>query len=430
MSAKPLTEAERLELSGHIANIEAIGINKVKLGLEAVASLVDEMNLRPINIPVISVAGTNGKGSTVASLHKLAKLNKLKLASFTSPHLFSFNERISFNESAISDGLLLEAFRAVSRYPQSSELTYFEWSFILALYAFKVSELDLIVLEVGLGGRLDATNVIDATLAIITSIGLDHMDFLGESLEEIGFEKAGVFRANGIVVCAEESPPKSLTQHAKKLKTRFLQQGVNYTLCENSQGWSVQSDRLSYRFSSKPKLKLSNLAAALIAWHELALPFDQATLNKHLTDFSLPFRQQWLKGGKKILLDVAHNEQSISHLLKTLTNLKGKVTLIFSMLENKSMSDCIDLLQSRVDNWHIVPLKGPRARSLSEMKKAFTETSIDQQKLEFHSSLRQAFQRASSQVCGNDVMVICGSFLLISQLAKEVPSLELENNCG
>ncbi len=424
-----LEESRPKILADWLEKLDKLDINVIKLGLEGVQALVDDLNLRPKCQPVISVAGTNGKGSTVKALQVLAKLMNKTIGSFTSPHLFSFNERICFNGTPISDELLNEAFSAINEHPKSSQLTYFEWSFLCALFAFKKFQPELIVLEVGLGGRLDATNVIDADLAIITSIGLDHMDFLGETLEEIGFEKAGVFRANKMVVCQEPSPPESMLSHARALKTDFIQQGIDYSYTESNSSWYYQFEKKQYNFTSLPAIKLSNLVAAMTAWQKLGLELDFHKVEAGMAGFKLSFRQEWFLNGQ-LLIDVAHNEQSMSHLAKELSKITGKVNVIFSMLKNKAMDECIRLLDKQVNQWFLVELPPPRGRSLKDMAGVFKKSEIPASKVHYCGSVARAYQQASSQTPENDVMVACGSFLLVTELLKQVPSLVLENCSG
>lgn len=392
---------------------------KICLGLNKVKEVAMALDLMPEDkTQVVIIAGTNGKGSTAKTLTHLAKTFSVSVGTFTSPHLYQFNERIALNGTPASDKLINEAFDLVSQHQKAKALSYFEWSVLVAMAVFKKQKLALWVLEVGLGGRLDATNIVDANLAIITGIGFDHMDYLGETLEEIALEKAGVFRKGQKIVCADTFVNSVFIDKAKNLAAKIYLQNQDFCLSEEAKGLYYQDNHQSFSLLAQPKLKLSNIAIALKAWLLLGFDFDAAAFTKSMASLSLPFRQQWLSD--KLLLDASHNEQSVAYLADTLKKLPNKVDMVFSMLKDKEILPCLKQLKAVVKSWYVAPCQNIRTKTVDELRQDFQQAGIE--KVTYCKTAKAAFLAATSQTNGIDVIVVAGSFFFTSEIAAFIES--------
>ena len=354
---------------------ETLNPAEIDLGLDRVASVLSQAELPcSFNCPLIAVAGTNGKGSVVAMLEAIAMAAGLNVCSYTSPHIFYYNERIRINAQAVNDDDLCKAFEYIDQARGDIPLTYFEFGTLAALYLFFRQQPDLVILEVGLGGRLDAVNIMDADVSVLTSIAIDHVDWLGEDRESIGYEKAGIFRPGKTVICGDASPPDSVIEHAQKLACEFIRSARDYEVLNVSGNskylddhWTLQSIYGDIVSLPKPLLagefQKSNAATAILALqalqkqHRLCLQpgrLEQA-IAAGLRNISLPGRFQQVNPQPPVYVDVAHNPQAAlalaSQLKQTQTAAHNKTWAIVAMLADKDVKGVIDNISSSIDVW-------------------------------------------------------------------------------
>ena len=289
-------------LAGWLNWQEGLHPKKIDLGLERVADVASRLGTLQLEQTVITVAGTNGKGSSVAFLESILSAAGYRVGTYTSPHLFRYNERIRINSHEVDDAALCEAFAAVDEARGTSTLSYFEFGTLAALQLFSQAPLDIVVLEVGLGGRLDAVNIIDATVALVTSVGIDHCAWLGTDRESIGREKAGIFRATRPAICSDPAPPASVEKHAQKIGADWYCLGQAYDYTEEPGGWTWRGAGRALEALPCPSLpgkhQLNNAAGVLMALELLSgqHPVTRAAIEQGLQSVSLPGRCQVVAG--------------------------------------------------------------------------------------------------------------------------------------
>ncbi len=386
---------------------------EVDLGLERVKSVAKQMDLLEPAPLVLTVAGTNGKGSSVAMLVSILSEAGFQVGSYTSPHIQRFNERIQINQKPVKDYAIVHAFDAIEKARGSTKLTYFEFSTLAALSIFKQSNLDVVVLEVGLGGRLDAVNIVDAHAALITAIDIDHIDWLGDDREKIAIEKAGVMRANRFAVCSDSNPPQSLEKYAADNHVELFQLGQAFSYNNESQSqaviikgipnWSWQNhalDLIGFNDSGKEPIELaypnlkgefqlqnaSGVVALILAlWSKNQLPYEISpagmvqAINHGLQKARHPGRLQekWVNN-QYWLIDVAHNPQSAGVLVDFLEQTDQRsFTAIFSVLKDKDSLPMVKALKPFVNRWLIADLDNPRSMSLQELTDLLENAGVE-----------------------------------------------------
>ncbi len=410
---------EALSLDQWLTLLENRHADEVQLGLQRVRAVASRLSLCDLgSCVVITVAGTNGKGSTVASLEAIYVAAGFRVGSYTSPHLFQFNERIRVNKQCISDESLTHAFGLLEMTRGDIHLTYFEMTTLAALYHFKQSNLDVVILEVGMGGRLDATNIIDADLAIITTIDLDHQAYLGNTVEAIGYEKAGILRPHQLFIYADENPPMSVLEQAALLNTRTYVLGREYFFTKTPDNICILRENKPLLTLPRPDINPKAVAAAIMASElivdKLALNSSQYALA--MQTISLFGRQQIMSGPVARLFDVAHNPQAVSLLAKRISGhlLTGKVHAVFSALKDKDLCGLIRPMLSLVDHWYLGVLSGKRAASPLALFEGFPED--DKTKVSCFDNPVLAYEAAMTQAKLGDIIVVYGSFLTVSAI--------------
>lgn len=407
-------------LSDWLSYLESRHFVAIQMGLDRVRRVAEALDLSAPHAKVITVAGTNGKGSTVAALTTLYHAAGYSVGTYTSPHLLAFNERICVDQIPISDQDLCLAFKTIHAVPESQCLTYFEMTTLAALWHFKQISLDIIILEVGMGGRLDATNIIDADAVIITTIDLDHQAFLGNTKEAIAYEKAGVMRSKQHMIYADFDSPESIRKFAKIIGANDHYLGFDYT-------YDVQNDIFVLSLSTgerfelpKPRLNLKAMAAALTMTfclnEQLPMTMDQRV--SAIRSVYLPGRldQKMDKKGVHYLFDVAHNPQAVGLLADYLEKNKkdGQVYAIFSGLKDKDLSGLIKPFETLVDEWYPALLTGERAANKKILQMVFDETI--KQVPECYDEPISAFDAARSKAKAGDWIVVYGSFLTVGPI--------------
>lgn len=394
----------------------------IDLTLQRVAAVWRSMGAVPPADVVITVAGTNGKGSCVAYLENIFRSAGYRVGAYTSPHLMRYNERVRIGGSEATDAQLCAAFERVDRARGDNTLTYFEFGTLAALDCFSQAKLDVAVLEVGLGGRLDAVNIVAADVALITSIGIDHTEWLGPDREHIGFEKAGVFRPQRPAVCGDPEPPASLVNHAAALGAPLYILGREFNFESDPAAWTWRGPQSAVRGGlGYPQLRgarqLQNAAAVVMVLELLKtqLPVPQSALRQGLVDAFLPGRFQVLPIQPTTILDVAHNPDAATTLAASLRQhaCTGRTLAVFAMLGDKDMVSVVRALDEEIDEWHCAPLAVPRGASALQLAAAL-DAAQPRGLVHMHPAVPEAFRSAKLRAQPEDRIVVFGSFYTVS----------------
>ncbi|MBI3044279.1 MAG: bifunctional tetrahydrofolate synthase/dihydrofolate synthase [Betaproteobacteria bacterium] len=410
-------------LADWLAYIERLHPQAIALGLERVQRVKRALGLAPA-FPLITVGGTNGKGSVCAMLEGILHLAGYRVGCYTSPHLLRYNERVRVSRTEASNADLVRAFTAVERARGAVPLTYFEMGTLAAMWLLARSRLDAAVLEVGLGGRLDAVNVFDADCAVITSVDIDHVDFLGGDREAIGFEKAGIFRAGKPAVCGDPAPPASLDRHARETGARLLRIGVDFGATPRGREWQYWGPRGKRGALPYPALRgtcqLGNAATAIAALDCLRerLPVAVTDLRAGLLRSEIPGRFQVLPGRPAVILDVAHNPQAARSLAASLAAMgrAGRTLAVFAMLKDKDIAGVIDAMKSRVAHWFIAGLGGTRGADVGAIERALILARVIA--ITPCHDVAAAYAQACDMATENDRIVVFGSFYTVAAVMQ------------
>lgn len=420
----PATLAGWLELLDHRHG------KPIQLGLDRVAGVLAGMADRSDAV-IITVGGTNGKGSTCAMLEAILIAGGYRVGCYTSPHLLRYNERVRINGVEVDDERLVEAFAAVEVALGSTPLTYFEHGTLAAWHIFCAEALDVIVLEVGLGGRLDAVNAIDSDCAIVTSIAMDHMDYLGDTRDAIGFEKAGIFRAGKPAVCGDPQPPAALVEHARALGTELWISGRDFGFGGDRQQWGYwrytappASGALNRRGGlAYPALRganqLLNASAVLTALELLRerVPVSMQAVRQGLMLVECPGRFQVLPGKPSVVLDVAHNPQAAGVLSENLSNMGyfPETWAVMGMLRDKDVEGVVARLKDRVDHWLLAGTPGPRGLTSAALAERLVAAGITGD-IHCNDTPAAAYLAARERAAESDRIVVFGSFLSVADV--------------
>jgi dihydrofolate synthase/folylpolyglutamate synthase len=401
-------------LTDWLAWIEACHPEAMELGLDRVAA-VDAALGAPRPPCVVSVAGTNGKGSVVALLESMLVAAGYRVGAYTSPHLLDFNERIRIDGAPVIDAALCAAFARVERARGTVPLTYFEYATLAALAVFAEAPLDVVLLEVGLGGRLDAVNVVDADVAVLTPIDLDHADWLGDDRESIGREKAGILRPGRIAVSVDPEPPRSVVEAATALGATLLLPGRDFEHAVDAHGWRWSGGGRSRTTLPRPALfgrhQYANAAAALAVLHALSdrLPVGQDAVRRGLLEARLPGRFQVLPGEVESILDVAHNPHAARALAAALATrpCEGRTLAVVGMLDDKAVEATLAALADGVARWFVAPLPVPRGSDPARLVAALEALDAD---VESCADVTAALAHATGTADPGDRVLVFGSF--------------------
>ena len=390
--------------------------------LERILSVYEKLDIPKIAKKIITVAGTNGKGSTVSFLESILCKNNLKVGTFTSPHILKYNERIKINGKDIDDESLLNVFELIDEKRGNTTLTYFEFATLSAFYLFSKADLDVAVLEVGLGGRLDATNIIDSDISVITSIGIDHTEFLGDTIDSIALEKAGVMRSFKKCIFAQENPPSVLYKYSKNRSVNLLTHNNDYTITRYSDTWSIVSKAMEIH--DIPNLKMIgdyqyNYAAASVIALDDILPealSNQELLRNALCDTTIPGRFQYLQHSPDIILDVAHNEDAAKSLATNIKRLDYKtIHVVLGILADKDVYSIVKPFSLLVDHWHIGTIGSERGMNAEEIKFRIKSLFKNKFSIQTYNSVTAAYNGAIYQQDDNTLILVYGSFYTVSE---------------
>jgi dihydrofolate synthase/folylpolyglutamate synthase len=418
-----------------LAYLEQLHPSAIDMGLERSQHVLDRLQLGALAPRVITVTGTNGKGSTCAFLASLLRAQGLRVGVYSSPHLIRYNERVQIDGTEATDQALCEAFAAIEAARGDISLTYFEMGTLAAFWLFARASLDAVVLEVGLGGRLDAVNLIDADLSLITSIGIDHSDWLGDSRESVAFEKAGILRQGRPALCGDIDPPQPLLDKIAQLNCPAFIRGRQYDVRIGSDSWAwsgLDGEGARVELLDLPLLDLpmENAALALQAYCLTGLPWDATQLTAALLRTRVTGRldrraYQWQGKRINVLLDVGHNPHAAEYLGRRLAARApaGQRLAVFGLLTDKDLDGVLAPLVSVVQNWAVTPLPTPRSRPAAQLQEALQNLGASAAS---YGSVAHALQAQCERATGEDEILLFGSFFCVGEALQWLERNALE----
>ncbi|QXH48466.1 bifunctional tetrahydrofolate synthase/dihydrofolate synthase [Pseudomonas xanthosomatis] len=430
-------------LGDWLAYLEQLHPSAIDMGLARSQQVLECLQLGALAPRVVTVTGTNGKGSTCAFVASLLQAQGLKVGVYSSPHLLRYNERVLIDGREASDQQLCEAFAAIEAARGDVSLTYFEMGTLAAFWLFKQSALDAVVLEVGLGGRLDAVNLVDADVSLVTSIGVDHADYLGDTRESVAFEKAGIFRQGKPALCGDLDPPQPLLDKVGQLACPFFLRGRDFDLASTDSHWQwrgTAGDGASVELRDLPLLDLpmENAALALQAFLLLGLPWNEQQVRQALLDTRITGRLdrrvvQFAGKPVELLLDVGHNPHAAEYLARRLAARppKGRRLAVFGLLADKDLQGVLAPLHALVDDWAVAPLDTPRSRPAAELAQALTNLGAT---VRSHSGVDAALEAQCAQATADDQILLFGSFFCVGEalawLERQAPMNGVDGSAG
>jgi dihydrofolate synthase/folylpolyglutamate synthase len=411
-------------LADWLSYLEQLHPSAIDMGLERSRVVLQRLGLAKLAPRVITVAGTNGKGSTCAFIASLLQAQGLKVGVYSSPHLLRYNERVQIVGAEATDAMLCEAFAVVEAARGETSLTYFEMGTLAAFWLFQQARLDALVLEVGLGGRLDAVNLLDADICVVTSIGIDHAEWLGDTRELVAFEKAGIFRAGKPALCGDLEPPQPLLDHVALLDAPFFLRGRDYDLSVDTQSWSwfgLDHRGEMMHLAQLPLLDLpmENAALALQAYAVMQLPWQPELIREALQQTQVTGRLDrrvlnWQGKALTLLLDVGHNPHAAEYLAQRLANrgLPGKRLAVFGLLADKDLKGVVAPLLSEVSSWAVAALPTSRTREAVELQAHLHNCGA---RVAAYASVQVALEAQCEQASDGDEVLLFGSFYCVAE---------------
>ncbi len=393
----------------------------IDLGLDRVRKVWSALGAPSLNATVISVAGTNGKGSSVAFAEAILVAGGYRTGVYTSPHLIHYNERVRIDQTAVDDAGLCRAFAAIDEARGDTPLTYFEFGTLAALWLFAEAGLDAVILEVGLGGRLDAVNMIDADVAVITSISLDHQDWLGNDLDAIGREKAGIMRQGRPCVFSSNAMPASIRNEADRIGAKLIVAGEDYRVVRRGESWDIEAPDLGRRALPIPgmrgRIQIDNAAGVLVALNCVAdrLPLDQRAARAGVLAARIPGRFEVRPGRPTWVLDVAHNPEAAGVLSDMLGDhfMQGKVISVCGMLADKDAAGVARVLAKRFDAWYLLDLSSqPRGLSAQALA-TLMQPELGDTPVTAMADIDATLSAIVADSGEHDMVVVFGSFLTV-----------------
>ncbi|MDO8812791.1 MAG: folylpolyglutamate synthase/dihydrofolate synthase family protein [Gallionella sp.] len=435
-------------LAGWLTYLESLHPKTIALGLERVAQVKQRLNLDP-DFPIITVGGTNGKGSVCVMLESILHAAGYRVGCYTSPHLLHYNERVRVGKRQASDAELCASFEKIERArkgqgandeipiptptlplkgrgqpsaPVDIPLTYFEFGTLAAMQCFIEHKVDVAILEVGLGGRLDAVNVFDSDCAVVTSVDIDHTDYLGDTREQIAFEKAGIFRSGKVAICADADVPQAIHDHAQQIGAELWCIGSEFGFTPHQGQWNYRSTIGARNALPYPALRgafqLNNASAALAALDAMKekLPVSMEAVRRGLVEVQLAGRFQVVPGKPALILDVAHNPHAARSLAQNLASLPAcpQTWAVFAMLKDKDMAGVAAMLDPHIDTWLVSGIDAPRGATADALAQVLRQCGVHGNIQTFHSvgeALRYAYKAAGE----NDRIAAFGSFYTVAE---------------
>lgn len=412
--------------------MEELHPKKWDLGLKRVKAVAKRLDLLDPGGTIFLVAGTNGKGSTVALIEAIASNSGLRTGTATSPHLEKFNERIAVNGTAVADEVICDALERIDQARADISLTYFEFGTLAALYIFKKLVLDVVVLEVGLGGRLDAMNIVEPDVCVVTTIDLDHQDWLGEDREQIGREKAGIFRHSLPAVVGDPNMPRSIAIVAASVEAHLVARDKQFGCHRSENSWDFwgvgkNSRQVMLKDLPYPQLHLDNAIVAIAAWIQSGLPLDADSVSNSLANTRLRGRQQLIEGEIPVILDVAHNPQAAAYLAEQLTSsqIEGSTHAIVAMYADKDCEGFLSILGTVVDYWYLAGMAEDRGESADKLKTRLS--SDDRSRIKTYDRVGTAYEDVMVNASRGDRVLVCGSFAAVAEVLRAMRLTEIND---
>ncbi len=410
-------------LNEWLTHLETLHPKTIALGLERVAAVKQRLQLDP-DFPVIVVGGTNGKGSVCAMLEAMLHAAGYRVGCYTSPHLFEYNERVRISKLQVSDAELCASFEKIEQARGDIALTYFEFGTLAAMQCFISNNVEVAILEVGLGGRLDAVNVFESDCAVITSVDIDHTDYLGHTREKIAFEKAGIFRSGTVAVFGDTDMPDTILSEATRIGAQLLCLGGQFGYKTNDLQWDYQgvTRRSSLPYPAlRGAFQLNNASTTLAVLDVLkeVLPVSMAAVRRGLMEVELPGRFQVLPGKPVTILDVAHNPHAARSLAKNLASMPpfSKTYAVCAMLKDKDMAGVVRALLWQVDVWLVAGISVPRGATADELSAVVQQELAGGEMLTF-ATVTEAMHHACNEAGENDRIIAFGSFYTVAEAMR------------
>lgn len=408
-------------LNEWLSYLEHLHPSEIELGLTRISKVARQLDLLHFDAKVITVAGTNGKGTTCAFLEEILMQAGYKVGVYSSPHIQRYTERLRINHCELSEMQHCQAFAKIEAARKETSLSYFEYATLACLQLLKEAQCDFILLEVGLGGRLDATNIVESDVAVVTTVGIDHIDWLGDDREKIGFEKAGIFRAHKPAICGEFEPPQSLKDYAQHIAADIRYAGSDFTMEMQENSWAWHGNKT---ISGLPRtlMPMQNAATALAVIEALNLNISDDLIRTALQQAKLAGRLQKLATNENldIYLDVAHNPQSAQYLAGQIQQLRAdkgancRVWAIIGMLEDKDITGTFEQINEQLDNCSLISLDCYRGASSETLLKHYQASANKQADVCCFSNIEQAYKSVINKTKETDIIIVFGSFYTVS----------------
>ncbi|NMP31256.1 bifunctional tetrahydrofolate synthase/dihydrofolate synthase [Thalassotalea sp. M1531] len=414
MSKLPLeSHCDDWSLSQWLCYLETIHTQEIDLGLDRINRVAKSMSISLDFAKVLTVAGTNGKGTTCAFIENYLLSRNKTVSVYSSPHIERFNERLRTNRVEVEDKYWIAALSKVERARQSTSLTYYEFTTLAAFVILAELSPEYIILEVGLGGRLDATNIINPDIAVLTSVALDHQAFLGNTREAIGYEKAGIFRSGIPAVIGEKDTPTTVLNHAENIGARVIQREYDFKVVddENSQLWNWQSGDIKLNGLVTPFIPKDNVATAIAVISNLGFELTQSQLNSVISETKVPGRTELFHDKCDVMLDVGHNPHAVNYLAGVLKRLNySKVHAVVGMLKDKDITATLSTISETVDYWYFASLPTERAATSEEISQLAKVNS------NCFDNVKQAYTMAKNNACSDELVLVFGSFFTVAEI--------------
>ena len=405
-----------------LAYLESLHPKTIELGLERVAIVKQRLNLNP-QFPLIVVGGTNGKGSVCAMLEAILHAAGYRVGCYTSPHLLRYNERVRIAKREMDDAILCASFQQIELARREIPLTYFEFGTLAAMQCFIEQKVDVAILEVGLGGRLDAVNVFDADCAVVTSIDIDHVDYLGDTREKIAYEKAGIFRPNKVAIFGDSDMPAAIDSEAQRIGASLRKLGEQFGYKVSMQQWNFYGEQARHALPT-PALRgayqLNNASSVLAALDALKdqLPVSMEAVRRGLTEVTLTARFQIVPGKPMLILDVAHNPHAARSFAKNLASMPPcrKTFAVIAMLKDKDMAGVVAALIPVIDVWLVAGIDAPRGASANELADILRANGVKE--IHCFANASDALHHAYNQAGDDDRIAALGSFYTVAEVMR------------
>ncbi len=402
-------------LATWLSYLENLHSKTIDLGLARVSLVAEHLDVLQPAPFVFTVAGTNGKGTTCRTLEAILMAAGYTVGVYSSPHLIRYTERVRVQGGELIESAHTASFAAIEAARGDTSLTYFEYGTLSALWLFKQAKVDVVILEVGLGGRLDATNIVDANVAVVTSIALDHTDWLGPDRESIGREKAGVFRGGRPAIVGEPDMPHTIADVAREKAAVLRQRDVDWRYTVEDDSWTFSDAEGELRGLPLPQVPQPNAATALAALRASQLAVSEEAIREGIANALLPGRFQTIQLEPRLILDVAHNPHAAAYLAGRLKSLPktGRVLAVIGMLHDKDIAGTLACLDEVVDSWYCAPLEGPRGATAQQLREHLRAGTL-------YDRVAQAWHAAMADAAPEDTVLVCGSFHTVAHVMEEL----------